>query len=150
MHGGTLRGVYMRKLAWARVSYRDDFWFRNAFTWWWVISYLGYLKVHFTLIKYTCDSKWQTLHIYALPVPVHRQTDFTPKRVVVSHLHDSVARFRTGVKFSLDPVQQSGWTHAEVNRTRMTFCGGIMLRNVEPWEETVVNSPRRESRPGVM
>ena len=40
------------------------FWFRNAFTWWWVISYLGYLKVHFTLIKYTCDSKSQTLHIY--------------------------------------------------------------------------------------
>ena len=28
------------------------------------------------------------------------QTDFTPKRVVVSRLHDTVARFRTGVKFS--------------------------------------------------
>ena len=38
---------------------------------------------------------------HALPVPVHRQTDFTPKRVVVSFLHDTVARFRTGVKFSL-------------------------------------------------
>ena len=35
-----------------------------------------------------------------LPVPVYRQTDFTPKRVVISRLHDSVARFRTGVKFS--------------------------------------------------
>ena len=34
-----------------------------AFTWWWVISYLGYLKVHFTLIKYTCDSKSQTLRM---------------------------------------------------------------------------------------
>ena len=33
------------------------------------------------------------------PVPVYRQTDFTPKRVVVSHLHDTIARFRTGVKF---------------------------------------------------
>ena len=37
---------------------------------------------------------------HALPVPVYRQTDFTPKRVVVSRLHDTVARFRTGVKFS--------------------------------------------------
>ena len=36
----------------------------------------------------------------ALPVPVYRQTDFTPKRVVVSRLHDTVARFRTRVKFS--------------------------------------------------
>ena len=37
---------------------------------------------------------------HALPDPVYRQTDFTPKRVVVSCLHDTVARFRTGVKFS--------------------------------------------------
>ena len=28
------------------------------------------------------------------------KTDFTLKRVVVSCLHDTVARFRTGVKFS--------------------------------------------------
>ena len=37
---------------------------------------------------------------HAISVPVYRQTDFTPKRVVVSRLHDTVARFRTGVKFS--------------------------------------------------
>ena len=36
----------------------------------------------------------------ALPVPVYRKTDFTPKRVVVSRLHDTVAKFPTGVKFS--------------------------------------------------
>ena len=35
-----------------------------------------------------------------LPVPVYRQTDFTLKRVVVLNLHDTVARFRTRVKFS--------------------------------------------------
>ena len=75
------------------------FWFRIAFTRSGVISYLGYLKVHFMLIKYTCDSKSQTF-THALPVPGHRQTEFTPKRVVVSRLHDTVARFRTGVKFS--------------------------------------------------
>ena len=37
---------------------------------------------------------------HQLPVPVYRQTDFAPKRVVVSRLHDTVARIRTGVKFS--------------------------------------------------
>ena len=37
---------------------------------------------------------------HALPVPVYQQTDFTPKRVVVSRLNDTVARFRTGVKLS--------------------------------------------------
>ena len=36
----------------------------------------------------------------ALTVPVYRQTDFTPKRVVVSRLHDTVEKFPTGVKFS--------------------------------------------------
>ena len=36
-----------------------------------------------------------------LPVPVYRQTDFNPKRGVVSRFNDTVAKFRTGVKFSL-------------------------------------------------
>ena len=58
-----LGGVYTRKLVPARVSYRDDF----------LISYrvymmtgsfhTRYLKVHFMLIKYTCDSKSQTLRV---------------------------------------------------------------------------------------
>ena len=52
----------MRKLVPARVSYRNDF----------LISYRfmmtgrfisRYLKVHFMLIKYTCDSKSQTLRM---------------------------------------------------------------------------------------
>ena len=95
----TLRGVYMRKLAPARVSYRNDF----------LISYRVYMMTgsfHISLFE-------GTLHVdkiqvwfkianitHALPVPVYRQTDFTPKRVVVSLLHDAAARFRTGVKFS--------------------------------------------------
>ena len=91
----------MRQLAPAQVSYRDDF----------LISYRvmmtgrfisRYLKVHFMLIKYTCDSKSQTLRMRYLfqSTGRNRQTDFTPKRVVVSRLHDAVARFRPGVKFS--------------------------------------------------
>ena len=38
--------------------------------------------------------------------PVYRQTAFTPKRVVVSRWYDTVARSRTGVKFSL---QDNNW-----------------------------------------
>ena len=51
------------------------------------------------LIKYTCGSKSQTVRM-CYPIPVYWQTNFTPKLVVVSRLHDTVARFRTGVKFS--------------------------------------------------
>ena len=43
---------------------------------------------------------------HALPVSVYQQTDFTPKSVVFSRLHDTVPRFRTGVKIS--PLQQPG------------------------------------------
>ena len=37
---------------------------------------------------------------HTLPVPVYRQTDFTSKRAVIFRLHDTVARSRTGVRFS--------------------------------------------------
>ena len=52
----------MRKLAPARVSYRDDFLISYRFL---NTSWLGhfisrYLKVHFMMIKYTYDSKSQT------------------------------------------------------------------------------------------
>ena len=39
------------------------FWFRIAFTWWLGHFISRYLKVHFMLIKYTCDSKSQTLRM---------------------------------------------------------------------------------------
>ena len=84
---------------------------------------------------------------HALPVPVYRQTDFTPKRVVVSRLHDTVARFRTwvsGVEF-LPRYNNPGWTQAGVTRAGMTFCGGIMWTNIEEWEGTGVISSVRKS-----
>ena len=37
------------------------FWFRIAFTWWQGHFISRYLKLYFMLIKYTCDSKSQTL-----------------------------------------------------------------------------------------
>ena len=89
----------MRKLAPARVSHWDDSY----------ISYPVYMmtgSLHILLFKgkFHVDK----IHVWfkipnithALPVPVYRQTDFTPKRVVVLRLHDTVARFRSGVKFS--------------------------------------------------
>ena len=88
----------MRKPAPARVSYWDDF----------LISYRVYIMTgsfHISLFKGTFHV--DKIHLWfkianithALPVPVYRQTDFTPTRVV-SRLHDTVARFRTGVEFS--------------------------------------------------
>ena len=38
--------------------------------------------------------------MHELPIPVYRQTDFTPKQVVISCLHYTAVRFRIGVKFS--------------------------------------------------
>ena len=92
-------GVYMRKLAPARVSHWDDF----------LISYRVYMMTgSFHILLFNGTFHVDKIHVWfkianithALPVPVYRQTDFTPKRVVVSRLHDTVARFRTGVKFS--------------------------------------------------
>ena len=89
----------MRKLAPARVSHWDDFF----------ISYRVYMMTEsFHILLFKGKFQVDKIHgwfkianiTHALPVPVYPQTDFTPKRVVVSHLHDTVARFCTGVKFS--------------------------------------------------
>ena len=90
-----LGGVYMRKLAPARVSHWDDF----------LISYRVHMMTG-SLFNGTFHA--DKIHVWfkianithELPVPVYRQTDFTPKWVIVLRLQDTVARFRTGVKFS--------------------------------------------------
>ena len=90
---------YMRKLAPARVSHWDDF----------LISYHVYMMTgSFDILLYNGTFHVDKIRLWfkianimhALPVPDYRQTDFTPKWVVVSRLHDTVARFRTRVKFS--------------------------------------------------
>ena len=130
-----LGGVYMRKLAPARVSYRDDF----------LISYRVYMMTgsfHISLFEGTLHvvkiHVWFKIAniMHELLVPVYRQTDFQPERVDVSRLHDTVAKSRCGVKFS--PRYDNS-----------QLCGGNMYTNVQPWEGTGVNSPWRESRPGV-
>ena len=95
-----LGDVCMTKLAPAQVSWRDDC----------LISY----RVYMMMGRFISRLFEGTLHVdkihvrfkianitHALPVLVHRQKDFKPKRVVVSRLHDAAAKFRTGVKFSL-------------------------------------------------
>ena len=118
-----LGGVYMRKFAPARVSYRGDF----------LILYPVYLMTgsfHISLFE-------GTLHVnrvymwfkianitHALPVPVHQQTDFPTKRVVVLRLHDTIVRVCSGVKFSL----------------RYNNQGELMLRWLAPaWHFVVVS-----------
>ena len=89
----------MRKLVPARVSYRDDFFISHRF-------YI--ITGSFDISLFECALYVDKIHVrfkianitHALPVPIYRQTDCTPKRVVVSRLNDTVARFRTGVKFS--------------------------------------------------
>ena len=73
------------------------------------------------LIKYTCDSKSQTLRMRS-PFQTdrfHTETRgrfvFTWYRCHIVYRHEIFA-----------PVQQSGWTHAGVTRAGITFCGGIM------------------------
>ena len=62
-------------------------WFRIGFTWW-----LG----HFISRLYE-----NSLNVDQIHVRVNYAYAITPKRVVVSRLHDTVAKFRIGVKFSL-------------------------------------------------
>ena len=66
-----------------------------------LISYRVYMMTgsfHITLFEGTLHvdkiHEWFKIAniTHALPIPVYRQTDFTPKRVVHSRLHDTVAR----------------------------------------------------------
>ena len=80
--------VHMTKLHWPEFHTRMTFWFCIMFIWWWVISYLGYLNVHYMLIKYvwiksetlcmchpfqsTCRPIWHrnrwSFHVYMMPL----------------------------------------------------------------------------------
>ena len=90
----------MRKLAPARVSYQDDV----------LISYrVNMMMGHFISQRFEGTLHVDKIHLqfkiasitHALPFLAHLKTDFTPKRVQVSRLRDTGAKFPTGVKFSL-------------------------------------------------
>ena len=106
---GECGGVYMRKLTLARVSYWDDL-LISYHVYIWLGHFIScYLKVHFTWIKYTCDSKSQTLRMRYLL-----------QSVVVSRLNDTVVRFHTGVNLSPQYNKQGELTLGFlVNRLKM-------------------------------
>ena len=94
-----LVGVYMRKLILGRVSYWNDFF----------ILYCVYIMtVSFHILLFEGTLHVDKIHVrfkiaditYTLPMLVYHQSDFTPKHVVISHLRDTVARFRAEVNFS--------------------------------------------------
>ena len=105
------------------------FWFRIAFTWWLVHFISRYLKVHFILVLHLWFKIANVTHV--LPVAVYRQTEFTLKRVVVSGLHDTVVRFRTGVNFSPQYNNRSALTPGWL----APVWHFVAVSNVEPWEE---------------
>ena len=97
-------GVHIRKIEPARVLYRDDS----------LILYHVYMMMgHFIFRLFEGTLLVDKIHVqfkitnitHAPSLPVHLQTDITPKQVVicvvVSRLHDTGAKFCTGVKFSL-------------------------------------------------
>ena len=94
------------------------FWFRIAFTWWLSHFISRYLKVHFMLIKYTCDSKSQTLRMrypfQSTGRPISHRNGWS-FRVYMIPLRDFVPEWNSR------PGTATG-----VTRAGMTFCGGIM------------------------
>ena len=80
----------MRKLAPARVSYRDDLLYRVHMIMGRFISGLfeGILHVDKIHVRFKIANI-----THALPVPVYWQTDFHTE--FARYLHDTVARFRT-------------------------------------------------------
>ena len=119
-----LGSVYMRKLAPARVSHWDDF----------LISYRVYMMTgSFHILFFKGTFHVDKIHVWfkfanithAQPVPVYRQTDFTPKRVFFF----AFTWYRCEITYRseiLVPVREPGWTHTGVTRAGMTFCVGIM------------------------
>ena len=146
-----LRGCYMRKLAPARVSYQHEV----------LILYHFYMMTGlFQISLFEGTLHVDKMHVWfkianithALPVPVYRQTDFTPKRVVVSCLHDTVARFRTRVKFSpryknrgelapgwVAPAWNLWWYHVNKYRTMRGSRSELAPKRKSP--QCQVNTP---------
>ena len=108
-------GVYKRKLAQSQTGM--TFWFRITFTWWLGHFISRYLKVHFMLIKCTCDSKSQTLRMrYPFPStgrPISYRVYMIPLRDFVTEWNSRPGT-RTGVNLRRHDILW--WYH--VNKYR--------------------------------
>ena len=139
----NIGGVYIRKLALAQVLYWGGF----------LISYRIY--VFFLLSSH---DQHDNAILIGMCYPF-QQNDFTPKRVVVSHLYYAVAKFHTREKFSLwynnrgEPTpgwlsrHDLWWWYHETNMEPQEGTGVIL--DVSYWRCRGVPSERMKSRPGV-
>ena len=128
------------------------FWFRVAFTWWLGHFISRHFKVHFMLIKYTYDSKSQTLHMrYPFQSTGNQQTDLTSKRMVVSRSHHAVvAKFRTGVKFSprCNNRGEVTWSSLEIRIIRkIENLFDSFVNGMEPWGSVNLKIRIRQGQP---
>ena len=95
-----LKGVFTWENSHRRESHTGIiFLFRIAFTWWLGHFRSRYLKVHFMLMKYTCDSKSQTLRMRYPFQSTNRPISHRYEWSFLVYMRDTVARFRTRVKF---------------------------------------------------
>ena len=135
----------MRKLAPARFSQWDDF----------LISYrVCMMTGSFHILLFNGTFHVDKVHVWfkianithALPVPVYRQTDFTPKQVVVSCLHDTVAKSRPGATTGVNSRRGDSrrhdflwWYH--VNKCRAVRGNRNELAAARKSPRCLVNTP---------
>ena len=146
----------MRKLALGREFHTGmTCWFRIALTWCWVISYLGYLKVHFMLIKYTCDPKSQTLRMHypfqSTGRPISHRNGWSFLRVYMIPLRDFVPEWnsrpvtRTGVSLRRGDSHRHDilwWYHVNKYRAMRGNRSELAPGRTSPWCH--VNTPRTD------
>jgi len=137
----------MRTLTPVRVSYWDNF----------LIFYRVYMMTgsfHISLFEGTLHVdkihvSLKTANItHALSIPVYRQTIFTQKRVVILRLHDTAARFRTGVKFS--PSTRTGVNSCRGDSRRHDILWWYHVNKYRAMRGNWSELAPGESRPGVM
>ena len=128
------------------------FWIRIAFAWWLGLFIPRYLKVHFTLTKYTCDSTTQTLRMRYLfqstGRPISHRNGWT-FRVYMIPLRDFVPEWnfrpdtRTGVNSRRGDSRRNDilwWYH--VNKYRALRGNRSELAPGRKSPRCHVNTPR--------
>ena len=125
------------------------FGFVSLFTWWLGHFISCYLRVHFMLIEYTCDSKSQTLRMGYLfqsksgPISHRNGWSF---RIYMIPLRDFVLEWnsRRGTRTGVNSRQGDSRQHD------ILWWYHVNKFNIKLWEGTGVNSLRGESPSGVM
>ena len=93
----------------------------------------------------------------ARPVPTHREANFTPERMVVPRVHNTVRRFRAGTKFSLrwsnredlDPGNEVGVTRTPISTPELfcarfrntTHASTVLVSRLQFWYESSSRGP---------